>query len=149
LPHPGTRTVSQSMSGDRPLENLAHQHQHHQQFPQQTDPRVHFTSPQSHEDPLRFGDGGDGGDGGGGGGVRSRPTLKRSQSPVNSDALILLPEVARAGKPVGSRRPFQRRRRSRACDACRARKTKVGLGIGWNSIGGLGRDECLRRRGVV
>lgn len=41
------------------------------------------------------------------------------------EALILLPEVAATGRPAGSRRPFQRRRRSRACDACRARKTKV------------------------
>lgn len=43
----------------------------------------------------------------------------------DDDSLQLLPEVAATGRPVGSRRPFQRRRRSRACDACRARKTKV------------------------
>lgn len=41
------------------------------------------------------------------------------------DGLVLLPEVQAKGRPAGSKRPFQRRRRSRACDACRARKTKV------------------------
>lgn len=46
-------------------------------------------------------------------------------SPEGDDALTLLPEVQATGRPAGSRRPFQRRRRSRACDACRARKTKV------------------------
>lgn len=46
-------------------------------------------------------------------------------SPQDEDSLTLLPEVQATGRPVGSKRPFQRRRRSRACDACRARKTKV------------------------
>ena len=50
---------------------------------------------------------------------------RRSLTPAPSDSLILLPEVAKTGRPAGSKRPFQRRRRSRACDACRARKTKV------------------------
>jgi hypothetical protein len=47
-----------------------------------------------------------------------------SSSAVASE-LALLPEVEATGRPAGSKRPFQRRRRSRACDACRARKTKV------------------------
>lgn len=46
-------------------------------------------------------------------------------SPEEDDSLTLLPEVQATGRPIGSKRPFQRRRRSRACDACRARKTKV------------------------
>lgn len=50
-------------------------------------------------------------------------------SPEGDDALTLLPEVQATGRPVGSKRPFQRRRRSRACDACRARKTKVRISL--------------------
>ena len=49
----------------------------------------------------------------------------KSDTIAGHDALTLLPEVQATGRPAGSRRPFQRRRRSRACDACRARKTKV------------------------
>ncbi|PUU81746.1 hypothetical protein B9Z19DRAFT_574158 [Tuber borchii] len=48
----------------------------------------------------------------------------KSDTIVGHDALTLLPEVQATGRPAGSRRPFQRRRRSRACDACRTRKTK-------------------------
>ncbi|KAF8253391.1 hypothetical protein K440DRAFT_625450 [Wilcoxina mikolae CBS 423.85] len=55
----------------------------------------------------------------------TRTTPKRALSPGGADSsLVLLPKVAATGRPAGSRRPFQRRRRSRACDACRARKTK-------------------------
>ncbi|TGZ78819.1 hypothetical protein EX30DRAFT_397506 [Ascodesmis nigricans] len=60
--------------------------------------------------------------------VYSRATTSCEPSefstPTGDEALQLLPEVAATGRPAGTRRPFQRRRRSRACDACRARKTK-------------------------
>ncbi|KAI5805961.1 fungal-specific transcription factor domain-containing protein [Geopyxis carbonaria] len=54
----------------------------------------------------------------------SPQTLIDTPQTLTGDSLTLLPEVAATGRPAGSRRPFQRRRRSRACDACRARKTK-------------------------
>jgi hypothetical protein len=53
------------------------------------------------------------------------PSPSKPLSPPPSDTLVLLPEVVATGRPTGTKRPFQRRRRSRACDACRARKTKV------------------------
>lgn len=59
---------------------------------------------------------------------REEMDISTLPSPEGDDALTLLPEVQATGRPVGSRRPFQRRRRSRACDACRARKTKVSVG---------------------
>lgn len=58
---------------------------------------------------------------------RGEMDISTLPSPEGDDALTLLPEVQATGRPVGSRRPFQRRRRSRACDACRARKTKVSV----------------------
>lgn len=53
-------------------------------------------------------------------------TPERNRSPIETgdSALTLLPEEQRA-IGHGARRPFQPRRRSRACDACRTRKTKV------------------------
>lgn len=60
---------------------------------------------------------------------REEMDISTRPSPEGDDALTLLPEVQATGRPVGSRRPFQRRRRSRACDACRARKTKVRISL--------------------
>lgn len=61
----------------------------------------------------------------GAGGQAVAMSISTLPSPEEGDALTLLPEVQATGRPVGTKRPFQRRRRSRACDACRARKTKV------------------------
>jgi len=148
-PPPISTHAPQPMSGDRPLENLARQEQHqqHQQYHQfpQIDPAIQFASPQGHGGlpPLRLVEPAAGGGGGGGGGgaggaegdVKAGSVLESSQPPADTDALVLLPEVAQSGKPAGSRRPFRRRRRSRACDACRARKTKVGMDIRWDRMG--------------
>jgi hypothetical protein len=129
LADPRTLPQPPPMSTDPNLEDLARQQKQQQQQQQQqqqppvVDARVHFNptpiiaeSPSLQSQPSTSG---------GGGGVSGRSSSKRPLSPPGSDALVLLPEVQQTGRPAGSRRPFQRRRRSRACDACRARKTKV------------------------
>ncbi|KAL7273596.1 hypothetical protein RUND412_003535 [Rhizina undulata] len=56
--------------------------------------------------------------------VAQSPSASLRVSSPDDDGLELLPEVQATGRSAGSRRPFQRRRRTRACDACRSRKTK-------------------------